>query len=30
MMGEQKQAVKKTIVLFDSEDYFKTMECICN
>lgn len=30
MIVDQKQTVKKSIVLIDSQDYFKTIECICN
>ena len=30
MVVDQKLTVKKSIILFDSEDYLKTVECICN
>lgn len=30
MIAEQKQTTKRSITLFDSEDFFRTLECVCN
>ena len=30
MIADQKHSVKKSIILFDNQDYLKTIECICN